>query len=90
MIELHTVLTRKLGRTRADAEASLEVIDLPVMSADAPLVRRAASTAAAHDLSIFDAMVLEAAASSGCQEILTEDLATGRELRGVRIVNPFV
>lgn len=44
MIELHTVLTRKLGRTRADAEASLEVIDLPVMSADAPLVRRAAST----------------------------------------------
>lgn len=88
MIELHAVLTRKLGRTRADAEAILGAIDLPVISADAPLVRRAASTAAAHDLSISDAMVLEAAASSGCAEILTEYLATGSELRGVRVVNP--
>ena len=89
MIELHAVLTRKLGRTRADAAAILEALDLPVVPADGALVRRAATTAAAHDLSIFDAMVLEAAAHGGCQEILTEDLAAGSVLRGVRIVNPF-
>lgn len=31
MIELHAVLTRKLGRTRADEAAILEALDLPVM-----------------------------------------------------------
>lgn len=89
MIELHAVLTRKLGRSRADAAAILEALDLPVIPADGALVRRAATTAAAHELSIFDAMVLEAAADGGCQKILTEDLATGSLLRGVQIVNPF-
>ena len=89
MIELHAVLTRKLGRSGADAAAILEALDLPVIPADGALVRRAATTAAAHELSIFDAMVLEAAADGGCQRVLTEDLTTGSLLRGVQIVNPF-
>lgn len=90
MIELHAVLTRKLGQTRDDAARVLTALDLDIVATDAALVRRAAETAIAHDLSIFDALILEAAARAGCEELLTEDLAHGSLLRGVRIVNPFI
>lgn len=90
LIELHAVLTRKLGRTRGEAARVLDAIELDVVATDADLVREAAATAAAHELSIFDAMIVEAAARAGCEELWTEDLAGGSILRGVRIVNPFV
>lgn len=89
LIELHVVLTRKLGRSRAQAGRVLDAIDLDVVPATAGLVRRAARTADQHQLSIFDAMVLEAAVFAGCDQLLTEDLADESTLRGVRIVNPF-
>ncbi|HNP55561.1 MAG TPA: PIN domain-containing protein [Gordonia sp. (in: high G+C Gram-positive bacteria)] len=89
MIELHAVLTRRLGVSREAAARVLDTLALEVVPADEHLVRRAADTAAAHQLSIFDALVLEAAAAAGCHELWTEDLADGSILRGVRIVNPF-
>ena len=60
-----------------------------MVATDADLVREAAATAAAHELSIFDAMIIEAAARAG-YELWTEDLAGGSVLRGVRVVNPFI
>lgn len=89
MIELHAVLTSKLGHGREAAARVLGMLDLEVVPADAGLVQRAAKTSVAHDLSIFDAMILEAAVSGGCEELWTEDLADGAILRGVRIHNPF-
>ena len=89
LIELHAVLTRKLGRSRAEARTVLDALELDVIPADVALVRRAARTADEHELSIFDAMVLEAAVLGRCDELWTEDLADGSILRGVRIVNPF-
>ncbi len=89
LIELHAVLTRKLGRSREDALTALRALDVDVVVADHPLVLAAAETAAAHDLSIFDAMILEAAVRAGCDELWTEDLSHGSRLRGVLIVNPF-
>ena len=89
LIELHSVLTRKLGRTRTDAARVLDALPLDVISTDAELVRVAAHTAARHELSIFDAMILEAAVRGGCDELWTEDLTHGSTLRGVRIVNPL-
>ncbi|MFT3901396.1 MAG: PIN domain-containing protein [Gordonia sp. (in: high G+C Gram-positive bacteria)] len=88
LIELHAVLTR-IGLSREHAARVLDAIDIDVVTADEHLVRRAATTAAEHQLSIFDALILEAAVSSGCEELWTEDLAAGSTLRGVRIVNPF-
>ncbi|MFT4201352.1 PIN domain-containing protein [Gordonia sp. (in: high G+C Gram-positive bacteria)] len=88
LIELHAVLTR-IGLSREHAARVLDAIEIDVVTTDEHLVRRAATTAAEHQLSIFDALILEAAASSGCEELWTEDLAAGSTLRGVRIVNPF-
>lgn len=55
----------------------------------AALALGAAATASSHQLSIFDALVVEAAAQARCDELDTEDLADGATIRGVRIVNPF-
>ena len=89
LIELHSVLTKKLGQSREDASIVLSALHLEVIATDAPLVLRAAETSARHELSIFDALILEAAAHAGCDQLFTEDLADGSTLRGISIVNPF-
>jgi len=89
LIELHSVLTRRLGRSRADAEQILRELDFPTVTTDPQLVRRAARTARQHQLSIFDALILEAATLATCDELWSEDFPEGATLRGVRIVNPL-
>ncbi|PTM60872.1 PIN domain-containing protein [Phreatobacter oligotrophus] len=39
--------------------------------------------------SYWDSAILAAARALGCDEVLTEDLAHGRTIEGVAIVNPF-
>jgi predicted nucleic acid-binding protein len=34
-------------------------------------------------------MIIAAAAASGCEVLLTEDLNDGQVIEGVRVVNPF-
>ena len=55
----------------------------------ASVLRHALEIRAAHRLSFWDSAILAAACALGCQELLSEDLAHGRVLEGVRIVNPF-
>jgi len=43
-----------------------------------------------HGFSYWDALVLRMAKQSGCRILLSEDMQHGREIDGVRIVNPFV
>lgn len=44
----------------------------------------------ATGFSYWDSAILAAARALGCEEVLTEDLAHGRTVEGVRIVNPFL
>ncbi|TVR21808.1 MAG: PIN domain-containing protein [Ilumatobacter sp.] len=90
--EFFVAVTRKLARPIpvGDAVAAMEELTtLPVVPTDLTLVRSALATARMHQLSYWDALVVEAAATAGCDRLLTEDLADGAELRGVRIENPF-
>jgi predicted nucleic acid-binding protein len=92
LLEWFTIVTRKLTPPMpgADATAVMESLTrLDVVPADAELTLRAARTAVEAQLSIWDAMVIEAAAIAGCTTILTEDLNEGQTIRGVRVVNPF-
>lgn len=92
LLELYQVLTRKLTPPVPPymARHALErLADLEVVPADAALVLRATRTADANQLSVWDSMILEAAADAGCQELWTEDLDSGSDLRGVRIINPL-
>ena len=47
------------------------------------------TTAAAGQASYWDALLVATAAEAGCTAILTEDLADGGVLLGMRILNPF-
>jgi predicted nucleic acid-binding protein len=42
-----------------------------------------------HDIHIWDAIVLSAAASANCRLLLSEDLQTGFTWSGVTVANPF-
>jgi predicted nucleic acid-binding protein len=42
-----------------------------------------------HSLSFYDALIVKAAAVSGCQRLLSEDMQDGVVLAGVQIENPF-
>jgi len=43
-----------------------------------------------HSFSFYDALILQAAIVSGCQQLLSEDMQHGATFGGVRIVNPFM
>jgi len=92
LLELYQVLTRKLIPplpTSAARQVIVTLSRLPVVGADAHLVLRASETSETHQLSIWDAMILEAAADGLCPQVWTEDLGAGRRIRGVEVVNPF-
>lgn len=40
-------------------------------------------------ISYWDAAILEAARSAGCDLVLSEDLNDGQDFGGVRVINPF-
>ena len=42
-----------------------------------------------HGLSFYDALIVQAAATSGCQRLLTEGMQHGAIIAGVRVENPF-
>lgn len=90
--EFYVVVTRKLQRPLAEdrAEAAVRGLSrLDVVSADVPLVLDAIGTSRFARLSLWDALIIEAARRAGCQRVLTEDLNNGQAIRGVRIENPF-
>jgi predicted nucleic acid-binding protein len=93
LLETYHALTRRMAAPLSTTQASEAVERLaryPVLVTDSHLVRRAIDISRGHRLSIWDAMIIEAAVEAGCDELWTEDLATGAAIRGVRVVNPLL
>jgi predicted nucleic acid-binding protein len=92
LLETWWVLTRRLAEPLGEDAAST-VIDtltqLPVVNTDAELVQRAIRTSRITGVAIWDAMIVEAARSAGCDRVLSEDLQDGRDYGGVVVKNPF-
>jgi predicted nucleic acid-binding protein len=53
------------------------------------VLTRATDLAADHRLSIWDSVILAAAAEAGCRLLISEDMQPGFTWGGVTIVNPF-
>lgn len=89
--EFFWVVTRKLNlEPRAAREGVRQMATLRVVPVDHRLVLRATDTSLSARISIWDALIVEAAATAGSDRLLTEDLNDGQTIRDVRIVNPFV
>jgi predicted nucleic acid-binding protein len=90
--ELYVNLTRKLRvvvpRSRARALVG-RYGRWPVHTITTGDILEATELEQRHSLSFWDALIVVAAARSGSERILTEDLQHGRTIAGVRIENPF-
>jgi predicted nucleic acid-binding protein len=89
--ELFNLLVRKAGRAPARARtAILSWQDtFPLIETSAPVMLAATDLATHHHLSIWDAVILSAAAEAGCRLLLSEDLQEGFTWKGVTVTNPF-
>jgi len=61
----------------------------PVQEITLALLNDALAIKAASRLSYWDAAIVAAAGALGCREVLSEDMAHGRQIGGVVITNPF-
>lgn len=89
--ELFNLLVRKARRPPARArKAILSWKDaFPLIETSAEVMLAAADLATDHQLSIWDSVILSAAAEAGCRLLLSEDLQVGFTWRGITVVNPF-
>jgi predicted nucleic acid-binding protein len=90
--EFYVVATRKFDppMTRPAARELVGVYAAwPVVQVDTALILTASELEERHQLSFWDALVVEAARRAGATRLLTEDLQDGLLVGGVRIENPF-
>ena len=90
--EFYVVTTRKLRNPLSEERAARAVrgiAKLDVVGIDAPLVLAAVDTSRTAQISLWDALIIEAASRAGCERVLSEDLNAG-QVPGVRIENPFI
>lgn len=89
--ETFAVLVRS-GVERPDALSHIRKLARQVESAatESATMMTALELAVAHRIQIWDAVILTAAAESGCALLLSEDMQHGFSWRGVAILNPFL
>jgi predicted nucleic acid-binding protein len=89
--ELFNLLVRKAGRSPGKArKAILSWHDaFPLIETSAAVMLAAADLATDDQLSIWDSVILSAAAEAGCRLLLSEDLQDGFTWKGVTVTNPF-
>ncbi|MGH3282418.1 MAG: PIN domain-containing protein [Trebonia sp.] len=90
--EFYVVSTRKLKTPLSEERAATAVrgiSKLEVVGVDVSLVLAAVDTSRALQLSLWDALIIQAASRAGCERVLSEDLNAGQLIRGVRVENPF-
>ena len=90
--EFFVAVTGKVAQPLSAAEAAARIRELAVWKVFAPGANDVLRAIAMHEqshISFWDAMVVHAAAESGCDVLWTEDLNDGQVIGGVRIRNPF-
>ncbi len=91
LIELFNVLTRK---QKIPAQAARDVVlsycAWQVVDSDLALVNAAIDMTLQRQLSIWDAMMVQAAVRCGADTLYTEDLQNGQRFDKLIVVNPFL
>jgi len=91
LCEFFAAVTRKGKMPVEDAEAQVRdwQILFPVIPSQPADLSRALDAVVRHTLSFWDALLSATARRAGVAVLYTEDFQHGRELGGVRFVNPF-
>ena len=92
LLEFYVTVTRKVAQPLS-AEDGLQLVRAftgwEVVSTTQDLVVAALELSNRYQISAWDAAIIEAARSAGCQSVLSEDLDTGQSYAGVSVENPF-
>jgi predicted nucleic acid-binding protein len=84
------VTKQRLKMTHDEAVAVLQSLAaFPVWAVTRELVLEATAAKQRFGISYWDAAILVAAKQMGCHTVYSEDLNTGQDYDGVRVVNPF-
>ena len=91
--EFYVQSTRDTRAHRLTHEQDVALLEsfrrFPVQETTAGLVLAAMSTRQRFRISYWDAAIIEAARSLGCDTVLSEDMNNGQDYAGVRVENPF-
>jgi predicted nucleic acid-binding protein len=90
--EFFVTVTRKVAKPLPVEEAKARVREFAAWRVFSPTTDDVLAAIDLHvqaKIGFWDAMVVLAAAESGCDVLWTEDLSDGQVLRGVRLRNPF-
>jgi predicted nucleic acid-binding protein len=91
--EFYVQSTRETRADRITHEQATRLIEsllvFPVADVTTSVVLAAITTRNRFGIAYWDAAILEAARSLGCQVVLTEDLGDGQDYAGIRVENPF-
>jgi predicted nucleic acid-binding protein len=90
--EFFVTVTKKIKQPLSVEAAStiLGVLRaIPLVAIDRALVDAAVALHRKDQVSYWDALIIAAAQQSGCEQLLSEDMANGQQFGSVTIVNPF-
>ena len=91
--EFYVQATRPTRSGRLTHDQALGLVEawlrFPLQDISRPLMQAAMLTAGNHRLSLWDAAIIEAARTLGCDVVLSEDLTDGQRFGSVRVENPF-
>ena len=90
--EFFVTITKKVPKPLTADDAAARIRELAAWRVFTPSADDVLDAIALHakaKIGFWDAMIVVAAAESGCDVLWTEDLNDGQVLRGVRIRNPF-
>jgi predicted nucleic acid-binding protein len=90
LLEYTSVAMRKLGQSRAAITRQTTVLErLEVVGVTGELIRTGHQLAEEHGLSIWDGVIVAAAAAARCDRIISEGFDVERRYGGMTVVNPF-
>jgi len=88
--EYFSAATRKLGVPAAVARRKVELFArLETLSIAVDDILRAIDIHRMHSFSFWDALIVTMALRGRCRVLYSEDMQSGRQIEGLRIVNPF-
>ncbi len=91
--EFYVQATRESRPDPLGHEQTVKLIEsflrFPVADTTTQVMRAALATRDRFRISYWDAAILEAARTLGCDVVLSEDLSDGQDYGGVQVLNPF-
>ena len=88
--EFANVALKKLGMSEEEVRQYVEAFQhIRIVCQQVGWTIRALEIRKQYGLQFYDSLLLAAAESTGCDEILTEDLNDGQVYCGIKAVNPF-